>query len=104
MNTDNSYYMGIDIGGTKCAVSLGLSGEKIKITDRISYATKKGTRYTETIQEIFCGMNDLLQKNRLNQNDVKAIGISCEVRLTAGEGKYFRRPIWSDGMMFPLWT
>lgn len=58
-------YIGIDIGGTKCAV---VRGEGSNIAAKIRFET---TNVTETLERIF----DAVEK--LMTDEVKAVGISC---------------------------
>ena len=67
--------LGVDIGGTKCAVILGLSNVGgIEIKDKVSFPT---TGVDSTIADIETSIEDVLKRNMLNSRDVSAIGISC---------------------------
>src|SRR4030042_447867 len=68
-----SYYLGIDIGGTKCAVVAGT--EEMEILDRIQFATRthKGPDYA--ISKLMEASSNLVQK--ISDYDLAAIGISC---------------------------
>lgn len=67
--------LGVDIGGTKCAVILGLSHVGgIEIKDKVSFPT---TGVDSTIADIETSIEDVLKRNMLNSRDVSAIGISC---------------------------
>lgn len=91
-NIKGNYYIGIDIGGTKCAVILGVVIENIVILDRYSCKTKKGEQYIDTIEEIFSMIHAILQKNQLNSKDISAIGISCGGPLDSRKGEILSPP------------
>ena len=78
----NDYYIGIDIGGTKCALIAGT--EQMEILHRVQFATHTNhgpdyaiTKILESIKEI--------QKKIENRN-LKAIGISCGGPLNSKTG------------------
>ena len=78
----NDYYIGIDIGGTKCALIAGT--EQMEILHRVKFATHTNhwpdyaiTKILESIKEI--------QKKIENRN-LKAIGISCGGPLNSKTG------------------
>lgn len=89
---NGKYYIGIDIGGTKCAVVLGVIDQSIEILDRYSCETKKGGQYIETIEKIFSMMNAILHKRKLNSTDVSAVGISCGGPLDGERGEILSPP------------
>jgi predicted NBD/HSP70 family sugar kinase len=68
-----TYYLGIDIGGTKCAVVAGT--EEMEILDRIQFATKihKGPDYA--ISKLLESSSNLVK--RISDYKLAAIGISC---------------------------
>ena len=79
---NNNYYLGIDIGGTKCAVIAGT--ENMEILDKVSFPTEtpKGPEYT---------INLLLENaaaitGRLGLQNLQATGISCGGPLDSKEG------------------
>jgi len=80
------YILGIDIGGTKCAVVLGQFESQIKILDKISFATEadKGPEYA--IGRIFEGIESLCRRNQLEFGDIEGIGISCGGPLDSKRG------------------
>ncbi|MCK5758943.1 MAG: ROK family protein, partial [Clostridiales bacterium] len=76
------YLIGIDIGGTKCAVILGkavneanpLSEEPI-IIDKVKFPT---TSNPDEVIEKFCiTTEDILKRNSLTNKEVACIGIKC---------------------------
>ncbi len=64
---------GIDIGGTKCAVSLGqIDGERIRIIEKFRFPTPSTS--DETLRQLVSHLQNLLSKQTL---PLDAIGISC---------------------------
>ena len=71
----NMVLIGVDIGGTKCAVTIGIpKNDDIEILDKISFPT---TDVENTISDIKGEIKHILSRNQLSNNDIKAIGISC---------------------------
>lgn len=90
--------LGVDIGGTKCAVTLGEyscgkqnekghdCSEDITIKDKISFPTDKSGGPDKTMRKIMEAIDRILAKNILNTNDVSSIGISCGGPLDSKKG------------------
>ena len=71
----NMVLIGVDIGGTKCAVTIGIpKNDDIEILDKISFPT---TDVENTISDSKGEIKHILSRNQLSNNDIKAIGISC---------------------------
>lgn len=69
------YLLGVDIGGTKCAVVLGERNEDaLKITDKIRFDT---TDVDQTIGNILESLDMMVGKYGLDSENTGAIGISC---------------------------
>jgi glucokinase len=86
---------GIDIGGTKCAVSLGLSdGDQITIIDKRRFPTP------ETPEETTSALIDALFSMLIQQNQtLSSIGISCGGPLDSVRGVVLgppNLPTWID--------
>ena len=67
--------IGLDIGGTKCAVSYGVQqGSDLDIQDVVRFNTidREGT-----LGLIFQHVADILERHALGAENVKAIGVSC---------------------------
>ncbi len=79
---EKKYYLGVDIGGTKCAVLAGT--EKMEILDRFQFATetKRGPEYA--ITKLLETSADVV--NKLDKNNLSAIGISCGGPLDSKKG------------------
>ncbi len=85
--------IGIDIGGTKCAVMLAKADENtIEIIEKVKLKTDNNQPALEIIDE-FCKIIDEFIKN----NSVDAIGISCGGPLDSKRGVIMRPP------NLPMW-
>lgn len=70
------YYIGVDIGGTKCAVSLGIyENETMTVAEKEKFETA-GVPQT-VLKKLLSGINALLSRRRLSYGDIAAVGISC---------------------------
>ena len=83
-------YIGIDIGGTKCAVVRGIGTD---IHQKASFAT---TDCNSTIAGIFALVEDMMTE------DVDAIGISCGGPLDAARGMIMSPPNLPDWHDVPI--
>lgn len=76
--------IGIDIGGTKCAVSYGRwEADELVVVDKIRFAT---TEVNETIGRICQSVSRMLDKYQLNRENTRGIGISCGGPLSSQKG------------------
>lgn len=67
--------IGVDIGGTKCAVSYGVAnGGTMNLVDKESFATAS---VSETLERLCETVRGILSRNSLVPEQVHAIGISC---------------------------
>ena len=87
------YYIGLDIGGTKCAASLGkIENDKIEILKKDWFLTDNQDpfvilgRFSRFIEEV------------LNDYEIRGIGISCGGPLDSKKGIIINPP------SLPLWT
>lgn len=72
------YYVGLDIGGTKCCVLLGTVGGGIRILEKVRFETQAEKGFTEVYRRLKEGIGTVLARHRLTaQADIRAIGISC---------------------------
>lgn len=86
--------VGIDVGGTKCAVSLGKinhTGE-IAVVDKMVYSTRDFPGPYKMLEKLQEGTGQLLRKNGLAGNDVASIGISCGGPLDSVKGLILSPP------------
>lgn len=84
------YSLGIDIGGTKCAVVLG-KGELSETTesfiiDKIKFPTEVARGYKSVLAEILEKGDELLSRNNVNKSDLIGVGISCGGPLNSKKG------------------
>ncbi len=76
-----SYYLGIDIGGTKCAVIRG--DDRGRVTDKVRFST---TTPGETLAAIYAAADRLIAEGRACGEDPLAIGVSCGSPLDSRRG------------------
>lgn len=87
---DTRILLGVDIGGTKCAVTLGLSKDgDIDIKDKLAFPT---TDVEDTIRNIESSIEEVLERNSLTSKEVSAIGISCGGPLDSSTGVIMSPP------------
>lgn len=86
--------VGIDIGGTKCAVSLGRieNNIEIKVLDKLVYATGSYPGPYKMFDQLEKGILQLLSKNKLTAKDIAGIGISCGGPLDSVNGLILSPP------------
>ena len=84
------YSLGIDIGGTKCAVILGkgeLSGNTENfIIDKIKFPTEVKRGWKAVLNEILEKCDELLSRNNVKNTDLIGVGISCGGPLDSKKG------------------
>lgn len=82
--------LGVDIGGTKCAVTYGRqNGQDIEIADKVSFATSS---CSETIDNLKACIRQIMERNGLNSENTYAIGISCGGPLDSRTGVVMSPP------------
>ena len=84
------FSLGIDIGGTKCAVILG-KGELSDntenfIIDKIKFPTEVKRGWKAVLNEILEKCDELLSRNNVNNTDLIGVGISCGGPLDSKKG------------------
>jgi glucokinase len=86
------YLVGLDIGGTKCAVILAELSKGISIIDKVQFPTEveKGFEHIKNI--IFNNIRYILKSNKLSTRDIKAIGVSCGGPLDSRKGLIMSPP------------
>ncbi len=84
--------IGIDIGGTKCAVILGINRNEIEIIDRISFPTQAAKGPDYTIIRIIETIEEIMNKHKLRANDVSGVGLSCGGPLDSNRGLILSPP------------
>jgi len=81
--------IGIDIGGTKCAVSLGAADMDkgiVKVLDKEAFPTENERGPFKVIDEICEKIDLVLYRNSVSVSDIKGIGISCGGPLDSKKG------------------
>jgi len=80
------YWLGLDIGGTKCAVLLAKVDAGIHILDKIRFATESDQGFTHVYNQLLQAIETLITRNQLDFSRVEAIGISCGGPLDSRKG------------------
>lgn len=100
------YSLGIDIGGTKCAVVLG-KGEipdniSDFIIDKIKFPTNVNRGYNEITKEILSEADELLERNNVKNTELIGVGISCGGPLNSKKGVIMCPPNLPDWDNVPI--
>jgi len=88
------HILGIDIGGTKCAIvsgSLSHDGQ-ISITGKSLFPTETAKGFVQTLQNMYIHIDAELTKSGFTSEDVAAIGISCGGPLDSKKGVIMSPP------------
>jgi glucokinase len=93
--------IGLDIGGTKCAVILGkiISEGNIKVIEKSVYLTSLHPSPDKMMVQLAAGIKAILINQKLGTNDISAIGISCGGPLDSRTGVVMSPPNlpgWDD--------
>lgn len=82
--------LGIDIGGTKCAIVYGKRVDSdLQIIDKVKIDT---TSVDDTIQNILKESKQMMAKHHLISSSIRAIGISCGGPLDSKSGRVMSPP------------
>ena len=100
------YSLGVDIGGTKCAVVLG-KGELSTdsegfIIDKIKFSTDVRRGYAAVINEITEKADELLKRNNIINNELIGVGVSCGGPLDSKNGIVLSPPNLPDWERVPI--
>ena len=100
------YSLGVDIGGTKCAVILG-KGELTKntegfIIDKIKFPTNVSRGYEKIIAEIVEKGDEILLRNKVSKCDLIGVGVSCGGPLNSKTGTIHCPPNLPDWDNVPI--
>ena len=100
------YSLGIDIGGTKCAVVLGKGelSENIEgfILDKIKMPTCVERGWNSVLGEIINKADELLLRNGINKNELVGVGVSCGGPLDSKKGVINSPPNLPDWDNVPI--
>lgn len=82
--------LGVDIGGTKCAVNYGYKeGVELHLIDKDKFPT---TTLDETIGRILASVESMMKAHTLTRENVSAIGVSCGGPLDSNKGLILSPP------------
>lgn len=88
------YLIGLDVGGTKCAVTLGRTvadGQPPEILEKVKFPTEVGKPY-ETLEAFAAETDGILSRASLTYADISGIGISCGGPLDSVRGVVLSPP------------
>ncbi|MDP4183811.1 MAG: ROK family protein [Bacteroidota bacterium] len=86
--TGLDYFLGFDIGGTKCSIVLG--DDKFNLYEKIVFETRVERGHSKIIAEFKDKAHELL--NKYPDIDLKSIGISCGGPLDSKKGVIYSPP------------
>ena len=95
------YYLGFDIGGTKCAVSVSEKGSG-KIKDKIRFETNVERGWRKIVDELISSARKLLETNGISADNVISCGVSCGGPLDPEKGIIMCPPNLPDWDNVPL--
>ncbi len=95
------YYLGMDIGGTKCAVVISEENAN-KITDKIRFETDVKRGWKAIVDELISSSRKLLERNGISCENVVACGVSCGGPLNCDTGVIMCPPNLPDWDNVPL--
>ncbi|MCR5150334.1 MAG: ROK family protein [Clostridiales bacterium] len=95
------YYLGMDIGGTKCAVVISEKGSAA-IKDKIRFDTVVERGWQKIVEELVGSAALLLERNNVSFQDVLCCGVSCGGPLNSEKGIIMRPPNLPDWDNVPL--
>ena len=98
------YIMGIDIGGTKCAVLLGRAQGDADdiIIDKLRFETRVGRGWRAVTEELLDNVEEIIKKNALSPEDILCAGISCGGPLDSRRGVILAPPNLPDWECVPI--
>ncbi len=79
-------WLGLDIGGTKCAVLLATLDNGIRILDKIRFDTHTELGFNQAYDKLVASIEEILRRNDTATDSVQAIGISCGGPLDSRKG------------------
>jgi glucokinase len=89
--------LGVDIGGTKCAVIFGKYDDvNLTVADKIKFPTAS---VDKTLEEIMATLEKIIEKNALTPENTETVGVSCGGPLDSARGIIMSPPNllgWDD--------
>ncbi|HAI11999.1 MAG TPA: sugar kinase, partial [Phycisphaerales bacterium] len=93
-------YLGMDIGGTKCAVTLGTAIDgRMSIQDKESFKTASTRTPLQTLRQLLALSDKMINRHKLKPQDITSIGLSCGGPLDSQSGTILSPPNlpgWDD--------
>lgn len=87
------YFIGLDIGGTKCAVTLAKSqGDLPDILKKVQFPTADCNGPFEVMEKMLQHLEAVVKEEGLSFGDISAIGISCGGPLNSKKGVILSPP------------
>jgi len=86
------YIIGLDVGGTKCAVNLASVTNGIELIDKIGFPTEAQKGYKHVEKKLFAAAWEIIKRNNISMRDVLAIGVSCGGPLDSRKGLIMSPP------------
>lgn len=96
-----AYYIGIDIGGTKCAVTAAPAGSS-EITAKLAFATNQSRGWKAIVSEIIDTVKAVMNEAGISCQDILAAGISCGGPLNSETGTIMSPPNLPDWDNVPV--
>src|SRR5579872_455891 len=84
------FILGLDIGGTKCAVVL--VNARMRMVDRISFPTRPQRGWKAVLKQLFDTIDEITARNRLIPGSIRKAGISCGGPLDSRRGLILSPP------------
>lgn len=85
--------IGLDIGGTKCAVIYGKTEDnRLTVIDKTGFPTETYLGLPHTLELIYSNIDLIFDRNKLSGEKIKAIGISCGGPLDSKTGTVMSPP------------
>ena len=88
IDSTNEYFVGIDIGGTKCAIVIG--DRNFKIHKKVRFATRSERGYKAVFEEFYKNLDQLFTE--FPKKKFQQIGISCGGPLDSTKGIIYSPP------------
>lgn len=95
------YTLGLDIGGTKCAVVLG-KDDPPEIIDKIRFETVSKRGWKSVVEELLTCAAKILERNGITSEQVACCGISCGGPLNSKSGVIMSPPNLPDWDNVPI--
>ncbi len=96
------HWLGLDVGGTKCAVLLARVDRGIHFIDKIRFDTHSEKGFDYAYNLLCASMEEILERNNLDFSRVNAIGVSCGGPLDSRSGVVLCPPNLPGWVNIPL--